>query len=166
MLEHREGNATLPKQESSKRRLNCVGRAELVELFEYCRKPNAKHNTRFIWCHAGISRRIVIDNLTHWVDVVLRRFKDQVFIDLSWVVYEDYILNDLAAWAGLIRRYPNSFMLGSDVVGTFENMGYELRRYGALLDEISNDPNDVVRRNLSMDNFVRLMAELGDLRCS
>ncbi len=137
---------------------------ELVELFEYCRQPNAKYDTKFIWSHSGISRRVVIDDLPHWIDAVLNRFEGQVYIDLSWVVYEDYILKDLDAWAALIRKYPKSFMIGSDVVGGAENMGVELVRYKPLLDRISRDPNDTVRRNLVRDNFVNLMTELGNRR--
>jgi len=139
---------------------------ELVELFEYCRRPTAEYDTKFIWCHAGISRRVVVENLPHWVGVVLSRFKGQVYIDLSWVVYEDYILKDLESWATLIKNYPNSFVLGSDVVGGAKNMGNELGRYKALLDVISKDHNDEVRRNLVSDNFVSLMVHLGKLRRS
>ncbi len=137
---------------------------ELVELFEYCRQPNAKYDTKFIWCHAGISRRVVVDNLAHWIDAVLSRFKSQVYIDLSWVVYEEYIHKDLESWAGLIKKHPNSFMLGSDVVGSAENMGNELGRYKTLLDKISEDPNDEARRNLARGNFVKLMMDLGERR--
>jgi hypothetical protein len=137
---------------------------ELVELFEYCRPPNTQHETKFIWCHAGISRRVVVDNLPHWLDAVLRRFEGQVYIDLSWVVYEDYILKDLEAWAQLVRKHPTSFMLGSDVVGSGENLVTEFRRYQPFLDKISEDPNDEVRRGLARDNFARLMTDLGKKR--
>ena len=137
---------------------------EIVELFEYCRGPNGEHDTTFIWCHAGISRRVVVKHLPHWIDVVLNRFEGQVYVDLSWVVYEDYILKDLDSWAALIRKYPHSFMLGSDVVGGAENMGNEFDRYWDLLNAISDDPNDKVRRNLARDNFVNLMTDLGERR--
>ena len=59
---------------------------ELVELFEYCRQPKADCETKFIWCHSGISRRVVVESLPHWIDAVLSRFEGQVHIDLSWVV--------------------------------------------------------------------------------
>lgn len=42
--------------------------------------------------------------------------------------------------------------------------GKELHRYKALLDKISDDHNDRVRRNLARDNFVRMMMDLGELR--
>ncbi|MFH1747663.1 MAG: hypothetical protein ABIG44_11530 [Planctomycetota bacterium] len=133
---------------------------ELVELFDYCRPPNAKHATKFIWCHSGISRRVVVNNLPHWIGTVLNRFEGQVYVDLSWVVYEDYILKDLESWAALIKKYPESFMLGSDVVGGGQNLDKEFSRFKTLLDAVSMDPNDVVRRNLASDNFVNLMSDL------
>jgi len=139
---------------------------ELVELFDYCRPPNAELETKFIWCHAGISRRVVVENLPHWIDVVLTHCHGQVFVDLSWVVYEDYIAEDLEGWARLIRNHPDSFMLGSDVVGGGVNIRSELSRYKPLLDAISRNPTDKVRRNLARDNFVNLMLEQNQRRLS
>ena len=147
-----------PISRSSKEVKEPVYLDELVELFAYC------PNTKFIWCHAGISRRVVVANLPHWIGAVLKRFKGQVYIDLSWVVYEDYILKDLDGWAKLITKYPESFVLGSDVVGGARNMGKKLSRYKPLLDAISGDPNEEVRRNLARDNFLRLMTSLEELR--
>jgi len=132
---------------------------ELVDLFAYCRPPNAAQETKFIWCHAGISRRVVVENLTHWIDRVLTHHHGQVFVDLSWVVYEDYIAKDLHGWAALIGRHPDSFMLGSDVVGDGKGIGNELARYLPLLNAISADPTNEVRRRLARDNFVNLMAD-------
>jgi hypothetical protein len=137
---------------------------ELIELFEYCRPPNAQHETKFVWAHAGISRRVNIENLPYWLDVVLQRFEGQVHMDLSWVVYEMYIAKDLDAWARLVKKYPTSFMLGSDLVGSGEKLGSELRRYLPLLECISADPQDPVRRGLARDNFVNLMRGLGTQR--
>jgi hypothetical protein len=64
----------------------------------------------------------------------------------------------------LIRKYPGSFMLGSDVVGSGATIGRELNRYQPLLDTISKDPSDKVRRKLARDNFVILMTDLGRRR--
>ena len=131
---------------------------ELVDLFAYC------PDTKFIWCHAGISRRVVVGNLPHWLDAVLDQFGERVYIDLSWVVFEDYILKDLDAWVALVRSHPDNFMLGSDVVGSSENLAKELRRYRPFLEKISSDPKDPVRRKLALENFSRLDADLGQKR--
>ena len=67
---------------------------ELVQLIEYCRAGNGdcEQSTTFIWCHSGISRRIVVDNLHLWIEEMLGNFGDQLYIDLSWVVFDDYVL--------------------------------------------------------------------------
>ncbi|HSG71672.1 MAG TPA: amidohydrolase family protein, partial [Planctomycetaceae bacterium] len=60
---------------------------------ELLRSFDAFPKTQFIWCHAGSSRRIVVDDLTDIIDrQVLARHKDHVCIDLSWVVFENYLL--------------------------------------------------------------------------
>ena len=53
---------------------------------------NEFSNTTFIWGHAGISRRIVVDSLPVVLASVLATHRNHVYIDLSWVVYEDYVL--------------------------------------------------------------------------
>ena len=72
-----------------------------------------------------------------------------MFIDLSWVVFEDYILlrdeeGDIQydddgdarireEWVDLIEKYPNNFILGSDIVADFRKYHSEIRKYNALL---------------------------------
>ena len=64
----------------------------------------------------------------------------------------------------VLKEYPTSFFLGSDVVGSAKNMGKELDRYTPLLNHISVDPKHAVRQNLTHDNYVRLMTSLGKER--
>ena len=66
---------------------------------------NEFSNTTFIWCHAGISRRIVVDSLPVVLASVLATHRNHVYIDLSWVVYEDYVLEDLCV-DGIDRAIP------------------------------------------------------------
>ena len=111
---------------------------ELVQLIEYCRAGNGdcEQSTTFIWCHSGISRRIVVDNLHFWIDEMLANYGDQLYIDLSWVVFDDYVLPNLEAWVKLIERYPDRFMIGSDVVGIVSGMDRALRPYDQLLEAL------------------------------
>jgi hypothetical protein len=115
-------------------------------------------NTNFIWCHSGISRRIIIKDLPLHVGELLEEHGDHVYIDLSWVVYEMYILNDLDRWVDLIEKHPDNFMLGSDKVARFHNYGPEIRKYDSLLAAIE-DP--VTRRKLASENMIRLMPKEG-----
>jgi hypothetical protein len=111
-------------------------------------------NTVFIWCHAGISRRIHVPNLTEHLDRVLAKNRDHVYVDLSWVVYPNYVLKDLNAWAELIRKYPTNFMIGSDAVGTFGTYTGQIRIYDELFDALGD--RELIE-NLASRNFLRIM---------
>lgn len=135
---------------------------EFVELIDYCRagKHGCTESTIFIWCHSGISRRIEVDNLPFWVDELLKSYGDQLYIDLSWVVLDDYVLPDLPAWVELITRYPDRFMIGSDVVGTISRMDATLRPYDTLLAALPEE----VRPKVAHDNFANLFAGMAAKR--
>ena len=102
---------------------------ELVTLLRSCRweEDGTEYTTRFIWCHAGISRRVNIENLPFWIEEVLKNLGDQIYIDLSWVVLDDYIYKDLDQWVQLIERYPTRFMIGSDAVGGASRLEQEIQ---------------------------------------
>ncbi len=125
---------------------------ELLDSF------NEFPDTTFIWCHAGISRRVRVQNLTDHIDGVLAVHSDHVVIDLSWVVYPNYILKDLDGWAALIRKYPRNFVIGSDTVGSFVDYTDKIRIYGPLFDALA-DP-DLIEQ-LASRNFLRIMRKDG-----
>ena len=123
---------------------------ELVDAF------NEFPDTTFIWCHAGISRRILVEDLTVHLDRVLATHQNHVIIDLSWVVYPNYILKNLDGWADLIRKYPDNFVLGSDAVGRFGDYPDQIRIYDPLFDALG-DP-DLIEK-LASENFLRIMPD-------
>ena len=125
---------------------------ELLTCFEGHPKTN------FIWCHAGISRRIVVKNLPAILDGVLAEHKNHVYIDLSWVVFQDYVLKDLEAWAALVEKYPENFMVGSDVVGGLRNYVATIRVYDKLFAVLADE--ELVRK-VASENFIRLMPKEG-----
>ena len=135
---------------------------EFIELLRYCRRPGGRpeHTTRFIWCHAGISRRVRIENLSYWIEEVLKESGEQVYIDLSWVILENYVHPDLDQWVDLIERFPSRFMIGSDAVGQASKIKQELERYGSLLNRLSPGTRVLVAR----DNFAQLMQEMAQKR--
>ena len=137
---------------------------EFVQLLRQCRweEDGVDYTTRFIWCHAGISRRVTIADLPFWIEEVLREAGEQVYIDLSWVVLEDYIYQDLNRWAELIEQFPGQFMIGSDAVGGASRIDQELDRFDRLLAELPAD----VRARVEHDNFADLMQEMADLRAA
>lgn len=130
-------------------------------------------HTKFIWCHAGISRRIVVDDLVPLHDQILARHGDHVFVDLSWVVFEDYIIERdeqhhilydgegdamiRQEWIDLIEKYPDNFMLGSDIVADFRKYHAEIRKYNALLKNLKAE----TRVKVGNMNFLRIMPKEG-----
>jgi predicted TIM-barrel fold metal-dependent hydrolase len=95
-------------------------------------------DTDIIWAHVGISRRVEISNLLEITDEMLKN-NENLYYDISWVVYDDYINKDaesIQAWAKLIEKYPDRFMIGTDVVGHWQNYTKEVTKYYTLLDEL------------------------------
>ena len=125
---------------------------ELLDAF------NTFPDTMFIWCHAGISRRIHVPDLIEHLDRVLATHRSHVVIDLSWVVYKDYVLKDLDSWSALIKKYPRNFVLGSDAVGRFGDYPDQIRIYDPLFDALA-DSNLI--ENLASRNFLRIMRNHG-----
>ena len=135
---------------------------ELTELIEYSRweKDGEEYNTTFIWCHSGASRRVVVDSLDYWVEEVLDAYGDQLYIDLSWVVLEDYINPNQEKWINLIEKYPKKFMIGSDAVGKSSSIKKEMNRYDELLAALPED----VSYKVASGNFISLMEKMKQKR--
>lgn len=125
---------------------------ELLKCFE------GHPATTFIWCHAGVSRRIQIKNLPDIVDDVLARHGKHVYIDLSWVVLDEYVLKDPDAWRQLIKKYPENFLVGSDIVGNLRTYVGAIRAYDRLFVLIGDE---AVVANVAHKNFARIMPKKG-----
>ena len=101
------------------------------------------HNrkTRIIWAHVGISRRITVVDLPDIAEDMLRS-NPNLYYDISWIVYEEYIAKDEASldkWAELIEKYPDRFMIGSDKVGHWDTYPGEITKYAPLVARLSPD---------------------------
>ena len=81
-----------------------------------------------------------------------------VFIDLSWVVYPDYVMKELPRWAALIKKFPSNFMIGSDAVGRFGDYPDQIRVFDELFEAIGD--RNVVDA-LAHGNFLRIMPRRG-----
>ena len=111
--------------------------------------------TRFIWCHAGISRRIDVPAVTQEMHRLLLTYPN-VWIDLSWVVFENNIAphGKLSEdWVSLIEQFPDRFLIGSDKVGHFGDYYTEIQKYYLLLDALK----PATARRVGRDNFLSLL---------
>lgn len=140
---------------TSKREKNPLYLAEIEE-------PLRNHpHTRFIWAHAGSSLEIhrhqtrmdyLLPTLTRLLDTY-----PNLFVDLSWSVLNPYLLDEAGQpqeeWLALVERFPERFMLGSDVVGRFNKQGVQMRSFESFLDAL---PEDVARK-VARDNFLAVL---------
>lgn len=100
-------------------------------------EPSQSNRPTVIWCHSGISRRLVINDYDKVLREILEQYSESLFMDISWVVLETYIYKNLEPWVKLIEDYPNNFIIGSDSVGSYSSIPFEMRRYTLLLDSLS-----------------------------
>lgn len=140
---------------TSKRERNPLYLAEIEE-------PLRNHpHTRFIWAHAGTSMEIhrhqtqmdfLLPTLTRLLDSY-----PNLYVDLSWSVLQPYLLDEQGkpreAWVALVKRFPERFMLGSDVVGRFDTVGEQLHSFDPFLDAL---PADVAQK-VAQDNFLAVL---------
>jgi len=119
----------------------------------------AAPKTRFIWAHAGASGTLhrwqKHDDLHKLLERLLKRYPN-LSIDLSWCVLEPYILKKgkpKQVWLDLINTFPDRFVLGSDVVGKYDNQGNILKEFEPLLDALDAP----ARQGLKHRNFRRLL---------
>ena len=132
--------------------------------------------TRFIWAHAGLSRyfeEIDQPEYTAKLSALLAK-NHNLHIDLSWLVFEDYVAPDPVqgprqCWLDLIRSFPTRFMIGSDCIGHFNDdklkcqggsplplgmkYAFNMRKYWVLLEKLSPEEARLVGR----DNFLNIL---------
>lgn len=132
--------------------LTSVREREPLYLEELTDALATNPDTRFLWAHAGTSAELhraqgKLGFLRETLDTLLAEH-DNLWIDLSWSVLEPYILDadgaPRAAWVALIEKYPDRFVLGSDLVGHFDNLGKTLHAFDGLLDALPADVADKV----------------------
>ncbi|OZO04246.1 5-oxo-L-prolinase [Pseudomonas sp. IB20] len=115
-------------------------------------------HTRFIWAHAGTSKEIhrhqvQMDFLLPTLSRLLEAYPN-LYIDLSWSMLTPYLLDDAGKprpeWLKLVERFPERFMVGSDVVGRFNKLGKEMHRFDPFLDALP----EAIARKMARDNFL------------
>lgn len=140
---------------TSKRERNPLYLAEIEE-------PLRNHpHTRFIWAHAGSSMEIHRHQtqMDFLLPVLSRLLADypNLYVDLSWSVLRPYLLDEHGvprkAWVELVERFPERFMLGSDVVGRFDSIGEQMHGFKPFLDAL---PQEVARK-VARDNFLAVL---------
>lgn len=145
---------------TSKRERNPLYLEELEEAL------NKNPDVRFIWAHAGTSMALhrhqeALDFLLPLVQRLLAEH-DNLYIDLSWTLLEPYLVDahgkPQSAWLKVFEDYPSRFVLGSDVVGRFANLGETMRGFEPVLKALPAP----VAQAIAEDNFLKLLPQQGN----
>ena len=108
---------------------------------------------------SGVSREIKIEELLIIAGELLRD-NPNLYVDISWVFYENYIRGGLMwaddgteiytdMWAALIEKYSDRFMIGSDVVGHWSRYPIEITKYYLILDKLRPETAEkLCRKNI------------------
>lgn len=140
---------------TSKRERNPLYLEELEDAL------NKNPDVKFIWAHAGTSKELhrhqeELDFIRPLLQELLDKY-DNLTIDLSWTMIEPYLLNEKgqprAGWLALLEQYPSRFVIGSDVVGSFDNLGKIMHGFDPVLDALPAD----VAKAIAHDNFLALL---------
>jgi len=113
-------------------------------LWEIEQVLDAFPDLKFIWCHAGVSRRTFEPTHHEMLDRLCTSYP-QLHIDMSWVVWEECVLDPESGkprkcWCDLFEKHPTRFSIGSDQVGQFISpvggnlLKPEIVKYWALAD--------------------------------
>jgi predicted TIM-barrel fold metal-dependent hydrolase len=138
-----------------------VHETDPIYLFELEGALRKHPKTKFIWAHAGASRRVVCPTLVPELRRVLKAYPN-LYVDLSWVIFEDYMYKldpqtqkrSLSPeWVQIVEEFPDRFMVGSDKVGKFSNYCDEMQKYYVFIDALKPE----TRVKFCRDNFLRLL---------
>ncbi len=130
--------------------------AQLRDLF--LRHPK----TTIIWAHIGLGR--VVRPVADQIGIIERALANpalaHVNVDLSWDETAKYIVagpESIALVAGLINRYPDRFLFGTDEVAPATQTAYlkVYTQYAPLLAKLTPEASENLRRK----NYERLFDE-------
>ena len=83
-----------------------------------------------------------------------------LYVDLSWSVLQPYLLDEQGvprkAWLALVEKYPERFMLGSDVVGRFGSLGEQMHGFKPFLDALP----EAVAHKVARENFLAVLPKV------
>ena len=139
--------------------VSSVWKREPIYLHEFEEAVSQHPQTKFVWCHAGISRRVDVPVLTQEIDRMLATYP-KLSVDISWVLFDTYLVKDgkpVAEWLALFEKFPERFIIGSDKVGRFHDYAPVMQRYYVLLDALKPE----TAKRIAHDNMLAILPKQG-----
>jgi predicted TIM-barrel fold metal-dependent hydrolase len=116
----------------------------------------AKHpETTIILAHAGVSRSFSIPTIAADIKGLMTR-RPNLWIDLSWVVYEECVApggHVDERWIELVEEFPRRVMIGTDMIGHWADYATAIGKYDPFLAKLR--PETAVR--VASSNFMDLV---------
>ncbi|WP_028583984.1 amidohydrolase family protein [Desulfogranum mediterraneum] len=131
------------------------GLQEPIYLYEMEEAVASFPKVRFIWCHAGYNRQLVIPSIVDDLTRLVESY-DNLWIDLSWGVFEEWVCPEKQmseAWKTLLTGHPQRFFIGSDKIGNFDQYGAAIRKYDLLFSQLP----PLVAGQIARTNFLDLI---------
>jgi Tat protein secretion system quality control protein TatD with DNase activity len=128
---------------------------EPIYLYEMEEAVASFPGVRFIWCHAGYNRQLIIPSAVDELTRLLETYEN-LWIDLSWGVFDDWVCpggrmtND---WRAMLTRHPSRFFIGSDKIGNFDQYGAAIQKYDLLFTHLPPKIADRIARS----NFLEML---------
>ncbi len=96
----------------------------------------------FVWAHCGASRRTNLTHYTGMLENLLEKYS-QLYMDISWVVYDDLICDEEGLprkrWVELFDKFPDRFFVGSDLLGHYDDLSRSMARYNSLFKLVDKE---------------------------
>lgn len=129
--------------------------SEAVYLYEV-ENALAKHpGATIILAHAGVSRSFNIPTIAADIKGLMTRHAN-LWIDLSWVVYEECVApggHVDGRWIDLVEAFPRRVMIGTDMIGHWSDYAAAINKYDPFLAKLQ--PETAV--GVASDNFLDLI---------
>jgi hypothetical protein len=134
--------------------------AKVRPYFEQLTALYARHpKTTIIWAHVGLGRVVqpVKGEVAYLEEILSNPALRNVYFDISWDELAKYVVHSdatTAVFAGLVNRYPDRFLFGTDVVApkTPEQYFAVYEMYRPLWAKLTPEAREKVLKG----NYVRL----------
>eukprot|EP00933_Yihiella_yeosuensis_P042880 TRINITY_DN3753_c7_g1_i1.p1 TRINITY_DN3753_c7_g1~~TRINITY_DN3753_c7_g1_i1.p1 ORF type:complete len:351 (+),score=46.66 TRINITY_DN3753_c7_g1_i1:41-1054(+) len=103
---------------------------------------------KFVWCHAGVSRRTQQPTQHELFDEMLTKYPN-LTVDISWIVWEEVMLDETGCikdiWVKMVEKHSSKITIGSDNTGQFwgasdftkNTLATQIQKYYQLFERLS-----------------------------
>ncbi len=137
--------------------IGTAGKEDAI-YFHEIEEAVANHpDTTIVWCHVGYSRYLKIPTIIENAKTLLDNYKN-AWVDLSWIVFDEQIVQNGEIdknWLDFVEGYADRILIGTDKIGHYNSYVSEIRKYDALLKELS----ETAANKIAHQNFDKILGK-------